>query len=249
MLDGGCPSPRNVLSSAKKRSGLHLPLRDLASSCRMWLVPAHPLVPFLTCRRRGRESVPSQTARFVSRMQGEVSTFERCHTRPDGSCSPGSSIGVKLWSSSSQKHPLSGIVLRTRCSGNGSLESGRPGLPKNRRELIPEMAHENPTWGEERIADELKLKLGIRVSPRTVRKCLNRQGPGGGSNDQRWNSFVRNQAKAIVACDFFISITLTSRVLYMFVRADSIAGEFCTAVGRQNAVRAKISAAQVLVLI
>jgi hypothetical protein len=26
------------------------------------------------------------------------------------------------------------------------------------------MAHENPTWGEERIAAELLLKLGIRVS-------------------------------------------------------------------------------------
>jgi hypothetical protein len=34
------------------------------------------------------------------------------------------------------------------------------------------MAAENPTWGEEHIANELKLKLGIRVSPRTVRKYL-----------------------------------------------------------------------------
>jgi hypothetical protein len=32
------------------------------------------------------------------------------------------------------------------------------------------MANENPTWGEERIAAELLLKLGIRVSPRTVRR-------------------------------------------------------------------------------
>ena len=98
-----------------------------------------------------------------------------------------------------------------------SRKRGRPGLPKNLRELIREMAHENPTWGEERIADELKLKLGIRVSPRTVRKYLNRERPGGGGSDQRWNAFVRNQAKAIVASDFFISITLTFRVLYVFV--------------------------------
>jgi hypothetical protein len=34
------------------------------------------------------------------------------------------------------------------------------------------MAAENPTWGEERIANELKLKLAIRVSPRTVGKYL-----------------------------------------------------------------------------
>ena len=31
------------------------------------------------------------------------------------------------------------------------------------------MAAANRTWGEERIANELLLKLGIRVSPRTVR--------------------------------------------------------------------------------
>ncbi len=91
---------------------------------------------------------------------------------------------------------------------------------KEPAKLIREMAHENPTWGEERIADELKLKLGIRVSPRTVRKYINRERPAGGSNDQGWTAFVRNQAKAIVACDFFISITLTFRVLYVFVAMD-----------------------------
>jgi hypothetical protein len=34
------------------------------------------------------------------------------------------------------------------------------------------MARENPTWGEGRIADELLLKLGLQVSPRTIRKYL-----------------------------------------------------------------------------
>jgi len=89
-------------------------------------------------------------------------------------------------------------------------------VPKKLRELIRGMAHDNPTWGEERIANELKLKIGIRVSPRTVSKYLARKGPGGGA-DQRWATFVRNQARAIVACDFFISVTLTFRVLYVFV--------------------------------
>jgi hypothetical protein len=78
------------------------------------------------------------------------------------------------------------------------------------------MAHGNPLWGEERIADELKLKLGIRVSPRTVRKYLDRKRPDRGA-DQRWATFVRNEAKAIVACDFFISITLSFQVWYVFV--------------------------------
>jgi putative transposase len=34
---------------------------------------------------------------------------------------------------------------------------------------------ENPTWGEERIANELKLKLTIQISPRTVGKYLRKE--------------------------------------------------------------------------
>src|ERR1035441_606285 len=32
------------------------------------------------------------------------------------------------------------------------------------------MARENPTWGQARVADELSLKLGILLSPRTAWK-------------------------------------------------------------------------------
>jgi hypothetical protein len=49
---------------------------------------------------------------------------------------------------------------------------GRPPIPQQLQALIRRMANENPSWGEERIANELLLKLGIRVSPRTVRKYL-----------------------------------------------------------------------------
>jgi putative transposase len=45
-------------------------------------------------------------------------------------------------------------------------------VPGRLQELIFRMAHENPMWGEERIAAELLLKLGIRVSPRTVRRYM-----------------------------------------------------------------------------
>jgi len=97
-----------------------------------------------------------------------------------------------------------------------SCKPGRPSLPKNLQELVCQMARENPTWGEERIANELSLKLGIRVSPRTVGKYLERGKPRG-SSGQRWKTFVRNHAQAIVACDFFVSVTASFHVLYVFV--------------------------------
>ena len=49
-----------------------------------------------------------------------------------------------------------------------SRPRGRPCVTVDVRKLIADMAVNNPTWGEERIADELLLKIGIRISPRTA---------------------------------------------------------------------------------
>ena len=100
-----------------------------------------------------------------------------------------------------------------------SKPRGRPRLPADLQKLIRTMAADNPTWGEARIADELRLKLGLRVSPRTVRKYLTGGSSSGRTPDpaQRWLTFVRNHARAIVACDFFVVVTATFRVLYGFV--------------------------------
>jgi putative transposase len=59
-------------------------------------------------------------------------------------------------------------------------------LPKDLRQLIRQMAADNPIWGEERIANELKVKLGIRVSPRTVGKYLNAGPMRTPDPKQRW---------------------------------------------------------------
>ena len=97
---------------------------------------------------------------------------------------------------------------------------GRPPIPKELRELIRRMARENPAWGQERIANELLLKLGLQVSPRTVRKYMPRSAPGRPRGDQRWSTFLKNHAQAIVACDFFVAVTSTFRVLYVFIVID-----------------------------
>jgi putative transposase len=94
---------------------------------------------------------------------------------------------------------------------------GRPPIPLELRRLIRRMAVENPLWGEERIANELLIKLGIRVSPRTVGKYMPKRPPGRPRGDQRWSTFLTNHAKAILACDFFVAVTATFRMLYVFV--------------------------------
>lgn len=91
-------------------------------------------------------------------------------------------------------------------------------MPGRLQELIFKMAHENPTWGEERIAAELLLKLRIRVSPRTVRRYMPlNTGPRKRLPSQPWMTFVRNHAQAMLASDFFVVVTARFRVLYVFV--------------------------------
>ena len=99
-------------------------------------------------------------------------------------------------------------------------KGGRPHLPRNIRQLIAEMAIDNPTWGEERVANELLLKLGIQVSPRTVRTYWP-EDPliprSRRTRPQHWRTFVRNHAKAIVACDFLVAVTARFQLLYVLV--------------------------------
>lgn len=95
---------------------------------------------------------------------------------------------------------------------------GRPPIPAELRALIRKMASENAGWGEERIANELLVKLGIRVSPRTVGKYMPRRPIGQPRCDQRWATFLKNHARAILACDFFVAVTATFQLLYVFVK-------------------------------
>jgi transposase InsO family protein len=99
-----------------------------------------------------------------------------------------------------------------------SRPTGRPRVPAGLRTLIRRMAAENPSWGCRRIADELRVKLGIAISSRTVRKYLPKSTrPRGRSRDQAWATFVRNPARAVFACDFVVSTTASFRTIYTLV--------------------------------
>jgi transposase InsO family protein len=97
---------------------------------------------------------------------------------------------------------------------------GRPRLPKNIRQLIAEMVQENPTWGQLQVAEELALKLGVYVSPRTVRaywpKEPLRSGPRATSS-QHWRTFIRNHAQSVLACDFMVAVSVRFQLLYVLL--------------------------------
>jgi putative transposase len=110
-----------------------------------------------------------------------------------------------------------------------SRPRGRPRVPPDVQRLIAEIAAANRTWGEERIAAEPLLKLGIQVSPRTVRRYMGTgRAPRDGARSQLWSTFVSNHASAVPACDFLVLITArsacsTSSWYWRLVLADSVA--------------------------
>jgi putative transposase len=93
---------------------------------------------------------------------------------------------------------------------------GRPPVEQRVRQLVLRLARENPRWGYPRIAGELQ-KLGLRVSPSSVRRILLTAGlePAPRRIGPSWQQFLRQQAASILACDFFTVETLTLRRYYV----------------------------------
>jgi len=93
---------------------------------------------------------------------------------------------------------------------------GRPAVDNRIRHLVLRFAQENPGWGYPRIAGEL-LKLGLRVSPSTVRRILLAagSGPAPRRTGPSWRQFLRQQAARMLACDFFTVETISLRRFYV----------------------------------
>jgi transposase InsO family protein len=76
------------------------------------------------------------------------------------------------------------------------------------------MALDNLLWGAERIRGEL-LKLGIRVSKRTIQKYM-RLARGPRPWGQSWATFLKNHASQIWACDVLQTYDLFFRPIFAF---------------------------------
>ena len=93
---------------------------------------------------------------------------------------------------------------------------GRPPVDDRVRQFVLRLARENPRWGYPRIAGEL-LKLGLRISPSTVRRILLSAGlkPAPRHAWPSWREFLRQQAAGMLACDFFTVETISLRRFYV----------------------------------
>jgi transposase len=114
-------------------------------------------------------------------------------------------------------------------------KAGRPGKGADIRELVLELARDNPGWGYTRIRDALR-GLKIEIGRTTVPNMLTEAGiePAPERNRKRtWTQFLKSHWETLYACDFFsvevLGVFGTVRYMVFFVievksRAVQIAG-------------------------
>jgi transposase InsO family protein len=107
-------------------------------------------------------------------------------------------------------------LLRRRWAAKSRAgRSGRPATRRDIRGLVLRLAGENPGWGYRRIQGEL-AGLGIRIAPSTVWEILTKAGidPAPRRTGPTWAQFLRAQAEAIIATDFFTVDLLNGAQVY-----------------------------------
>lgn len=106
------------------------------------------------------------------------------------------------------------LIARRHARRSRPHAVGRPRTVRSIRRLVLRLAAENSTWGYRRIHGEL-LVLGVKVAASTVWETLKDAGvePAPERTSSAWAAFLRSQAHAIIAADFFETTTLTGATM------------------------------------
>lgn len=109
------------------------------------------------------------------------------------------------------------LLRRRHAMASRPKRPGRPPTVHSIKRLVLRLAKENASWGYRRVHGELAV-LGIKVAPSTVWEILRDAGidPVPGRDRLTWPAFLRSQAHAILAADFFETRTLTGGRLSVF---------------------------------
>jgi transposase len=108
------------------------------------------------------------------------------------------------------------LLARRHAAASQPKRPGRPRTVHSVRALVLRLARENPGWGYRRLHGEL-LVLGVNVAASTVWEILQQAGidPAPERASSTWADFLRSQADALLACDFFETVTLSGARMYV----------------------------------
>src|SRR5690349_20087253 len=96
------------------------------------------------------------------------------------------------------------LINRRHAARSRPKRPGRPPTVRSIRALVLRLIRENPGWGYRHVHGEL-LVLGVKVAASTVWEILKDAGiePAPDRTSTTWATFLRSQAEAILAADFF----------------------------------------------
>jgi putative transposase len=108
------------------------------------------------------------------------------------------------------------LIRKRHAARSRPKRPGRPPTVRSIRVLVLRLVRENPGWGYRRVHGEL-LILGVKVAASTVWEILKDAGidPAPERVSSTWADFLRSQADALLACDFFETVTLCGTRMYV----------------------------------
>jgi putative transposase len=108
------------------------------------------------------------------------------------------------------------IVRRRWATRSMRGKTGRPAIRRNITALVLRLARENPEWGYRRIHGEL-ASPGVKIAAPTAWEILKNAGidPAPRRSGPAWSPFLRSQAEAILACDFFTADLVNGAQAYV----------------------------------